>query len=825
MMAVNSGNRVKPRPPLLAIALLSCSALAYEILLTRLFAMIHWHNLAALVISLALLGYGASGTFLSLARRHLSDLFEPAFVINALLFAISSVAAFQLAGRQPLNPMELAWNPWQLWNLGKIYLLLAFPFFAVANCIGLALWHYRESVSRVYASDLLGAGAGALMAIGLLYLQPPFEALLTLAVTGALAGALASLSFNRRRVAMLGSLLVMTGLLLSPGQWREVPPSEYKDLAYALSARGAAITRQASNPLGVMTVLENREVSYRYAPGLSIAAPVVPPALPALFINGDLAGGLHRHDTPDDHLGHLSSALPYSLLDSPRVLVNGAGGGIATAQALALGAGSVNVIETNSLLLRLLDEGFGQATVRVRTENTSLRQHLASSERRYELIQWSLVDGLGEQAGLQAHRENYHYTREAFADALARLAPGGLLAVTRGLRLPPRGSLRMMALAIDALVNRGLEQPGMHLAMIRSWNTATLLVSLEPFTTGQLQRIRGFCRQRSFDLVWLPGIRAEELNRHHKLKRPMLYQGVVELLGAGRERFIARYPFRIDPPTDNRPYFDHFTRTENIRELLRQPAGTGLGHLDWGYALLWVSLLLAVLSSLLLILLPLAMQRKEKTGANGTQRSRVLLFFAAIGLAFLFVEIAFIQHLQLFLGDPIYAIAVVLGGFLVSAGIGSRLSGSLEARLGGRRTLAIALGAIILFALLQLLTLETLFGQLAQLELGSRIGLCLLLIVPLGVVMGMPFPLGLSRLGRTAPQLIPWAWGINGCASVISAIASTLLSMWIGFSGVLLLACGCYLLAFVSFPRESLNGKTRQCSCASSPVAGKMAIW
>ncbi len=791
-----------PRPPLAAIALLSCTALAYEILLTRLFSMVHWHHLATLVISLALLGYGASGSFLTLARRHLMPRFELAFLFNAMLFTVTIVCAFRLARQQAFNPLELAWNPWQLWNLTKIYLLLALPFFAVANCIGLSLWRYPVLITRIYAADLAGAGSGAVLIVGLLYLQPPSEVLLTVSITAALASGLTTLSFaGHKRLAGLAVLPLALGLALSPPSWREARPSDYKDLAHALSGRGASIVRHASNPLGVITVVDNREAPYRHAPGLSIATPVTVPPVPALFLNGDLVGGLYRHDTPVEHLGHLISALPFALLDSPRVLINGAGGGMATAQAFSQGAIHIDLVEPNPLLLDLLREGFaGSGNSRIDFLNTTLRRHLAGTQGRYDLIQWSTADGMGDPIGLQAPRENHGYTREAFEDALDHLSPQGMIAITRGLKSPPKGGLRLAALAIVALEAKGRAHPGRQLAMIRGWNSATLLVFAQPIDELQRSRIRAFCQTRAFDLAWLPGIQPEQLNRHHVLPSPMLHEGMLALLSPQRTRFIQAYPFRITPPDDDAPYVDHHTRAGRIGEFLRQPAGTGLGYLDWGYALLWIALLLALLFSLLLILLPLAITEWARAAPTPRHGRWPLLFFGVIGLAFLFVEIAFIQHLQLFLGDPIYAMTVVLGAFLVSAGMGSRWSGLLALGWGQRTTLGMALGVIIVFAGLQLSVSPLLFDQAAQLGLGGRTLLCLLLLVPMGVAMGMPFPLGLSRVGETNPELIPWAWGINGCASVISAIGASLLAMEIGFSGVLMLASGLYLAAFALFP-------------------------
>ena len=147
--------------PLIAIGLISAAALAYEILLIRAFAIIHWHHLVATAVSLALLGYGISGTLLTIIGGQLRRYFAAAFIANALLFSLSSLVCVDLAQRLPLDPQALAWDATQFAYLAGTFLILAFPFLAAANCIGLSLWHFREQIPRQYGNDLIAAGLGA----------------------------------------------------------------------------------------------------------------------------------------------------------------------------------------------------------------------------------------------------------------------------------------------------------------------------------------------------------------------------------------------------------------------------------------------------------------------------------------------------------------------------------------------------------------------------------------------------------------------------------------------------------------------------------------
>jgi hypothetical protein len=228
----------------------------------------------------------------------------------------------------------------------------------------------------------------------------------------------------------------------------------------------------------------------------------------------------------------------------------------------------------------------------------------------------------------------------------------------------------------------------------------------------------------------------------------------------------------------------------------------GLTLLEAGYLVLLATLLQALLLSLLLILLPLAVLRRRTTAAtSAVSRTRIAGYFFAIGLAFLFIEIAFMQKFILFLHHPLYAVATVLAAFLVFAGLGSAWTAHLpqDGAVAARATLY----AVLLIALLgaaYTLLLGPLFEQLTQLGMAARIAISTLLIAPLAFCMGMPFPLGLAQVGAKSPELIPWAWGINGCASVLSAVTATLLAIQFGFSSVVLAALLLYLLAARLFP-------------------------
>ena len=820
----------------LAVALVSAAALAYEVLLTRLFSIVQWHHYAYMLISIALLGYGASGAFLALAgealRRHLGA----AFAAGAALFAVSAVLSFAVAERLPFNPLAVIWEPRQLLFLPILYVLFALPFFGAATCIGLALAAFPHRVGRIYRYDLMGAAAGAIGLMLALFVVFPDAALRLVALLGLLAATLAislrdSAAIRKSRAAAC-SVAAVAACAALPPSWTALHLSEYKGLSQALLVPGAQVVVEDSSPLGLLTVVSSPTVPLRHAPGLSLNNATEPPAQLGVFTDGDGLTAITAFDGRREPLAYLDftpAALPYHLLEKPDVLILGAGGGADILLALLHGAATIDAVELNPQLVRLVAERFsafaGHLYERpgVRVHVAEARSFVAGARNRYDVIQIPLLDSFAAAAaGTHSLSESYVYTIEAFEQYLDRLRPGGYLAITRWLKLPPRDSLRLFATAVSALERRGIGEPGRHLALVRSWNTATLLVKNGPLSDEDAANVRRFADERAFDLAFLPGMAREEANRFNILDQADFFDGAVALLGPQRDAFLRDYKFDITPTIDDRPYFFDFFKWRALPELFERRALGGAALLDWGYLVLAATLIQAAALALVLILAPLLWLGRDprRPAAADLARWRVALYFLAIGFAFLFIEIASIQRFVLFLGHPVYAIPVVLCGFLFFAGLGSGIAPTLTARLEALRArspqrpsigaadrllrcflyvrhpaLALAVAGIGTAALMHLVLVLPLFRWLMPLPDVLKIAVSLALIAPLAFFMGMPFPLALARVAATRAALVPWAWGINGCASVLSAVLAILLAMSLGFSAVVVIAIALYVVA------------------------------
>jgi len=803
--------------PRISIALISAAVLGYEILLMALFSLIQWHHFAYMVVSIALLGFGVSGSFLVLVRAIFENHFRNFAMVQACLFGVSSLLCFALAQRLSFNPEELIWDNDHWLRLGLVILLLALPFFFAANLIGLALMRFKFSLARIYAADLFGAGVGALGIIAILFLVPPAVALRVISFMGFAAAAVLWVEYRGRwRGVIIGLPIIILCLYSLPGTWTEPLISPYKGLSQLLRVPGTQVVAERFSPLGMINVVASKTVPLRHAPGLSLNANTEPPVQLGLFVNGGGLTAITRYfgvRADLTHLDYLTSALPYHLQAPGRVLILGAGGGAGILQALYHEAKRIDAVEINPQVVELVRDRFGEFSggifdhARVNLQIAEARGFLQRATSRYDLIQFPVLDSLSTAAGgVHGLNENYLYTIEALQQAISRLDDQGYIALTHGIKLPPRNSLKLFASAIEALKVLGADNIERRLALIRGWQTSTLLIKNGEISIADINAIKGFCRQRSFDLAYYPGMPAHEANLYNQLEASYFYDGTRALLGKQHDQFLQDYKFNLEPATDDRPFHSHFVKWSSLPEIIELRHRGGGALLETGYLTLVITLVLALLFSALLILLPLAFIRRDSPRIAGNSSSlKVLSYFFALGLGFLLIEIAFLQKFILLLHHPIYAAAVVLASFLVAAGAGSAYAQRFAGQLRSKKVTATAVVMIIALGIAYLALLEPLMQFAGSWQLGVKILLSITLIAPLGFCMGIPFPIGLSALATSPPSLTAWAWGINGCASVISAILATLLAIHFGFNAVILLALACYCVAAVNFPESTAD--------------------
>jgi hypothetical protein len=457
--------------------------------------------------------------------------------------------------------------------------------------------------------------------------------------------------------------------------------------------------------------------------------------------------------------------------------------------ALSQGAASATAVESNPLVVEAAGGVYGDGRVQVATEEG--RSYVRRTDETFDVVHLALGDSYRPvTSGAYSLGERYDLTAEAFQDYLARLRPGGLLVIERWLQLPPSEFLRAGTTAVEALRRAGVDDPTGQLAVLRSWQVGLILVKNGAWTPGELAAIRAFCQGQGLDLVALPGLVEAETNQWNVLDEPVYYHAFQQLL-ADPEALYAAQLYDVRPPIDDRPFFFHFFRWAQTRAILQQLGRTWQPWGGSGYFVLVALLGVALFASVALILLPLAVARRGARLLEGP-KGRTLVYFGLLGLGFLFVEIPLIQRFILFLGQPIYAFAAVVAAVLLASGLGSLASSRPQVSI--RWTLPLLVLAIPFYSL----ALPRLFAIFLGASLAVRLLVTVLSLSPLGFLMGTAFPGGLAWLRERAPGLIPWAWAVNGCTSVLASILAAMIALSVGFSWVLAAAALAYAVAWLA---------------------------
>jgi len=808
------------KPPLLtaaAIFLLSAALIALELFLMRCLSVSSYHHFSYLVISTALLGFGAAGTFQFLFGRFLLLRFRKASYLLCLLFALSSILCFQAAQALPLDIRYLFFDKSQAAFLIAYHLLILFPFFTGALLIILALTYFVAHVPFLYASNLIGSGAGAAFAILTMCFLPPEKGVYACSILAVASG---FLFFLKKTSGSTAGKKVFPSIVLSPILtalfavlvWTIFFPvklriDSYKDLARLreLENQGEAthvLTRHG--PRGRIDIYDSPHLHTTLF--ASLAADVPPPAQMILLTDGVAASPVFRIRRTQEAgiMNFTPSRIAYSLVRPQRVLLLGEKGGINIWLARLGGAKHITVVQPDGLIFELMqdesEKAFGSVFSGRDVQLVCMqpRTFLEHTRDRFDLIQLvSMESQPVGSGGLYSLHENYLMTVEGMAAALERLQKKGVVSVTRGLQTPPRDNLKIMATMIEALERKGYKHPQRQIIQLRNYLAGAHFCSPSPFEKEQLLRLRGICGELMTDIVWAPDIKREELNRFDKREGPRAASGSYyhhaarELLEGRREKFYRQWAYRIEPATDDSPYYHHFFKWRTLPNLIRSYGKNWLQSVELGYFVLILAICESAVVAVILIIFPLLWVGKKRK--QGRQSKILLLYFALIGTAYMSLEIVFIQKFTFFLGDPVYSASVVVSAFLVFSGLGSLAFG----KKGGRDRLKgwISFGPILAVGLGYLAGLNPLLRLLLILPLPARILLALLFIFPLSYFMGKPFPLGISLLERKSPRLVPMAWAVNGFFSVIAASGAVALSMTRGFSGVIMVSLACYALA------------------------------
>jgi hypothetical protein len=767
------------------IFLVSAAALVFEVSLTRLFSIYLSYHFAFLVISIAMLGIGSAGTILAFHPRTKSGSDSPLLSRNALYAGVATIFSYLISNHIPLDPAKLSWDRVQIMYIALYCLVLSLPFLFTGIVIAGSFLLFSDSSERIYCSDLFGAGTGSVAVIVILNLSAPESAVIFSSILCFIAAALAG-SANVRRVSVFLILMISLLYTVSP-DFMKVRISEYKDLPLALKYPGA---RHISTHYSAHARVDTLNSPFvRFAPGLSLHYLEPLPEQTGLSVDGgEITAVTASGDMRSlQFLEHLPSALPYVLESRKRVLVLEPKGGLQVLMAHHFGADQVYAVESNPLLVEIIREELAGLSGGIFTRNTwtglgrnwLLRQH----DRTFDVIDLPISGTLG--TALMGITEDYRFTVEAFQSYLNALSQDGILSLNFYLSPPPRKEFRLLATILTALEESGIERTSDRVIAIRSWDSIAILAKISPFSEDEIRLLREFSARMRFDIIYYPGISEHESNRYVKLPSDEYYRGFRQILDARtRPSFIENYMFNIQPVRDENPFSHYYMKLGKSKEIYEVIGNKWLYFMDEGYLLPVILCILAVLS-FFMIALPVLFRvkwKRDQSYSDPSMMKHTLLYFTVLGLGFMFIEVTLIQKSILIFGAPVYAVAVVLTTILIASGTGSMLSGRIL-QLRSPYILLVPACATFIFSLIQ----PSLTDAISSYSGIMRVLSLVVSLFPLGFFMGIPFPMGMRALGRNHTELIPWAWVVNGCFSVI------------GFQTLLWLGSVAYLIAFLSF--------------------------
>ncbi|MEA2625088.1 MAG: hypothetical protein QOD06_1133 [Candidatus Binatota bacterium] len=758
------------RRTIAGLFVISMAALLLEIALTRVFAVVLWSHLTPMIVGTALFGFGLSGLYAHFFDRPRS----PAAL--ALGFAGGVLVVLLVIAEVPLRIWDFGAQELQLQAalLAIYYLALLVPFFAIGLAILRIFSASSIGIGRLYAADLFGAGAGTAVLVPLL---PELGGEGTIVFCAALAAAGAVLLAGSRRAQWLAVTATVALGVFATQASRVVP----------------LVPHQAKRQFNVD--VQRGRIEYTVWSALSrVDVGAMTRAVKRIWIDGGTNESKMFH-RPRQEFGsepwkRHSVYLPYFLKEGSlgRVLVVGPAGGKEVFLALHGGAASVDAVELDAGVVQVVGSAYDDFLKglyhrpRVHLHNDEARSFVRRSRERYDVIQSvanytpaALVSGALNLS------ESFLLTKEAFHDYLDHLNPGGIVSFHRG------ASLRIAAMAAEVLEERGVTNPGRSLIVVATGQTffEGVLVKNGEFSPEEIARVERYLAAKKVPAYYLAG------------RGNPLYVRIIE--SPDRRALYHSLGVDLSPPTDDRPFLDHYTRFGDRGVDPRLPVEFRyFAKLKWWGAvpqgdISYVAILVeSAVLGLLLIGLPILFARRRGTDPVDPG---VLLYFACLGVGFILVELCLMKSVILFLGHPTYSISVVLFTVLVGAALGSLASDRVA------RTRRVILALVVLLAV-EAMILPLLFRAALGLGFTARVAVAIGLLLPLAVGMGVPFPTAFRMLRERAPSQLPLAWALNGYGTVLGSGLCVFLAVFLGFRATYAVACALYAVAAFAFPRR-----------------------
>ncbi len=759
--------------------LTTLSLLQLELFLTRIFSVTMWYHFAFMAISLAMFGLAAGAVIVEVLPKR-----DPAGTLasTALLFAVASALCFVAQLQINVNPER------EIFSTALAFAIIAIPFVFAGMVVCVALTRFPGHTGALYAADLAGSAVGCVLTIPILnHIHAPTAVLLNAAIAALGAIAFAAGVVRDRRYSGKAVAAVAVCLILVTFSAVNLS-TKWVDIQWIKGGRnGGGGLYEKWNALSRIFVRETGSEPFGWglSPKYSTSR-----KLDQLYLNIDSGAAtvitkFDGNTEPLEHLKYDVTALAHYLRHDASVLVIGVGGGRDILTSLVFGQRHVTGVEINPDIINVLTNRFANYAGNLQTNpaitlvHDEARSYIARSNQQFGIIQASLIDTwAATSAGAYVLTENGLYTKEAWVTFLKHLTPDGILTMSRWYyEAQPAETLRLAGLATAALLDIGVENPRRHVMIYRKqdsgetgqYSVATILVSPRPFSDADIEKIDSVSQGMEFLPVLTPKF----------TDRPEFEQVANR---DGYRDLIKSYPLNIEAPTDDTPFFFHMLRAT---DLLKASTYQGMNEINLNAVKVLATVLAIVTAlSLIAIVLPLALRRHVREAHS----KPLMIYFAAIGLAFMMVEIGQLERLIVFLGHPIYGLTVVLFVLLVASSLGSLVSDRL-----GRYLWLLPLLLIAFIAGSPLITTRFIAEPT-----WIRIAVSAILLFPSGFFMGMAFPIGMkhARTGDNAPTA--WYWGINGACSVISSVLAVVIAVFLGVTATLLVGFGAYGVALAS---------------------------
>lgn len=780
--------------------LVTLATLSYEILLTRIFSVTMWYHFAFVALSVAMFGMTVGAIIVYLFPNYFTQQkAEHQLALSALAFSLSIIFSFLTQLSIPFAPKEFSVGV--IYSIILTYVVISVPFVLSGISVCLALTKFPKHVSKLYAADLAGAALGCILLIFVLRITDAATTVIVIASFASLGALFFAVDKNFKKLklaALITTLLLAWFSLINT--FLVAKQSSLIRIAWVRSSYEPRPLYEKWNSFSRVTVIDPGEKTDPLFWGMS-------PAYKGqekidqlrIFIDaaaGTIMTGFKGNVKKLEYLKYDIINFVHYVRPDSNVLVIGTGGGRDILSALAFNQKSVLGVEINDNIIRMLNNRFGDFSghldriPNVRFVNDEARSFFARSKEKFDIIQVSLIDtAAATAAGAFVLTENSLYTVEAWKIFINHLTPSGILTFSRWYyRDLPGEMYRLTSLASASLMKVGVENPRKHMVILRCMTgeeakgeigVGTMLVSKNPFTDKDIDLVENVARQLQYEIILSPRFAADK---------------TFEAIASGKDLagVVANFPINIAPPVDDSPFFFHMLRLRNLFEW--QKLGVG-EHNAKAIFVLGALLFIVIGLSILCIIVPLAMTTKRSSLKGSLP---FFIFFTAIGLGFMFIEISQMQRLIVFLGHPIYGLSVVLFSLLLSSGLGSYFTQKIneaDALKTAFACLAALVGVLSLFGIATTNTLS-LFDSAST---GARIALSVSILFILGFFMGMPFPLGMRLASTQSSSLTPWLWGINGAASVCASVLAVVIGLTSGITTAFWVGVFCYLIAFFAF--------------------------